>query len=118
MSIGTMMLVDGVTQTWECRICGHRQVIHGEAGLFSSSEHACPNGCKFKKEREFFTSWKVRLLKPMMKDHKMRALKAGEVVDAEIFPHGKIYLMHPDCEIPTAFNVDAIEGQDFEEIEP
>lgn len=122
MSVGPMMLVDGNTDTWECRVCGHRQVIRGEVGLFPASGYPCPKGCRLKVEREFFEPWDVRLLKsePAQRTRsgsKTKALKPGDVVKAELFPHGKVYLMYPDCEIPTAFNVDAVEGVDFEEIE-
>jgi hypothetical protein len=122
MATGTMKLVDGNTETWECRVCGHSQVITSELGVFPSKGYSCPNGCKFKVEREFFKPWDVRLLKsePAQRTRtvsKTKSLKPGNVVKAELFPHGKVYLMYPDCEIPTAFNVDAVEGVDYEEID-
>jgi hypothetical protein len=39
------------------------------------------------------------------------------VVKAEVFPHGCVDLFHPDCEVPTAFNVTAVEGVDCVEME-
>jgi len=117
MSTGTMKLVDGKTETWECRVCGHKQVIHSEVGVFPLSGYSCPKGCKDKTERRFFESWDVRLINPVPKSRRLRKLDAGTVVKAEVFPHGCVYLFHPDCEIPTAFNVNAVEGVDFEEME-
>jgi Zn ribbon nucleic-acid-binding protein len=112
-----MKLVDGNTETWECRICGHKQVIHTEVGVFPSNGYPCPKGCRAKVERQFFEPWDVRLLKAVPAGYHMKHLDVGMIVKAEIFPDGKIYLMHPSLEVPTAFNVNAVEGVDFEEME-
>ena len=116
MSTGTMKLVDGNTETWECRICGHKQVIHTEVGVFPSNGYPCTKGCKMKVERQFFKPWDVRSLKAVPAGYHVKHLDAGITVKAEMFPDGKIYLFHP-CSKYVAFNLDAIEGVDFEELE-
>jgi len=116
MSTGTMKLV-GKTETWECRVCGHKLVIHKDVRAFSSNRYPCSKGCRAKANRRAFEPWDVRLLKAVPAGYHMKHLDAGMTVKAEMFIDGKIYLMHPSLEVPTAFNVNAVEGVDFEEME-